>query len=161
MDDGAPGRTDAIDVSARIDAFLAAFNDNDLDAVMTFFAHDAVYRPGDGTEHRGIAAIRRAFAPQFAGAYGRMRFDELDRLVDDARGKAAIRWVCRHDFAGAYGRTIPLPMRWFYRMLAGGPRAGWHGMDVFHLDRAGRIAGKFSYTSAKRPMLERGLGIAL
>jgi ketosteroid isomerase-like protein len=161
MDEASPRRSDTLDVGARIDAFVTAFNANDLDAVLAFFADDAVYRPGDGSEHRGVAAIRRAFAPQFAGAYGRMRFDELDRLVDDAHHKAAIRWVCRHDFAGAHGRTIPLPMRWFYRILVGAPRAGWHGMDVFHFDRAGGITGKFSYTSAKRPLLERELGVAL
>jgi NADPH-dependent 2,4-dienoyl-CoA reductase/sulfur reductase-like enzyme len=148
-----------MDVAARIDAFVAAFNDNDLDAVMTYFADDAVYRPGDGTEHHGLAEIRRAFAPQFAGAFGRMRFDEIDRLVDPIARKASIRWICRHDLG--YGAGIPAPMRLFYRLLIGGTRAGWHGLDVFHFDDAGRITGKFSYVTAKRPLLERTLGAAL
>lgn len=82
------------DFRARIAAFVEAFNVNDLDAVMTFFSDDAVYRPGNGQEHHGKAAIRQAFLPQFSGAYGKMRFDELDRLVDEPARKATIRWIC-------------------------------------------------------------------
>jgi uncharacterized protein (TIGR02246 family) len=150
-----------LDLAARVDAFVAAFNANDLDAVMGFFADDAVYRPGDGTEHRGKAAIRAAFAPQFGGAYGAMRFDEIDRLLDATARKVAIRWICRHDLSGRKGATIALPLRLFYRALMRGSRAGWHGLDVFHFDETGAIVGKFSYVSATRPRLERDLGMEL
>jgi uncharacterized protein (TIGR02246 family) len=143
---------------ARIDAFVEAFNVNDLDAVMTFFSEDAVYRPGDGKEHRGKAAIREAFRPQYSGAYGKMRFDELDRLVDEPARKATIRWICRHDFHGAHGARVPLLMRTFYRMLIRGQQGGWQGLDVFHFDAAGNIVGKFSYSEASRPLLDRKYG---
>lgn len=150
-----------VDVSARIDAFVEAFNRNDLDAVMGFFADDAVYRPGDGTEHRGRPAIRSTFEPQFAGAYGKMYFEEYDRLVDVAARKIAIRWSCHHDMTGPKGARVPALQRFLYRMLMGGTTAGWHGLDVFHLDEAGKIAGKFSYGESKRPLLRQELGRTL
>jgi uncharacterized protein (TIGR02246 family) len=146
---------------ARINAFVDAFNVNNLDAVMTFFSNDAVYRPGDGKEHRGKAAIRKAFQPQFSGAYGKMRFDELDRLVDEEARKATIRWICHHDFRGAYGARVPLLMRTFYRLLMQSERGGWQGLDVFHFDAAGYIVGKFSYSEASRPLLDRKYGVPL
>jgi uncharacterized protein (TIGR02246 family) len=148
----------AADIRTRIDAFLACFNDNDLDAVMDFFADDAVYRPGDGKEHRGRAAIRKAFEPQFQGAYGKMRFDETDRLIDEAERKATLRWVCRHDIHGEHGKRVPGTQRLLYRTLLRGEQGGWHGLDVFHFDPEGQIVGKFSYGEAKMPLLRRELG---
>ena len=147
--------------SETIDAFVDAFNRNDLDAVMTFFSDDAVYLPGDGSEHRGLAAIRGAFRPQFEGAYGKMCFDEHDRLVDlDAR-KMAIRWVCRHEVGGSSSGARP-PGK--FRLVQGlaravlGKRFGWEGLDVFHFDAAGRICGKYSYANYPFPLLRRSLG---
>jgi hypothetical protein len=58
--------------------FTQAFNDNDLEAVMSFMADDAVYEEFTGTINHGSAAIRAAFVPQFRGDFG----------------KALIRWVC-------------------------------------------------------------------
>lgn len=147
-------------VAAVLDRFHAAFNAGDLDQVMTFFAPDAVYRPGDGSEHRGPAAIRAAFAPQFAGALGAMRFDVEDRFVDEASRKACVRWICRHDLRGAAGRRAPLWLRLLVGARHGG-RVGWYGVDVFHLDEAGRIRGKFTYAGYDRPQLRRELGVAL
>lgn len=149
------------DIRNVIDRFVDAFNVNDLDRVMTFFADDAIYRPGDGSEHRGPAAIRRAFEPQFSGAFGMMRFDEHDRLVDEQSRKAAIRWVCRHDLAGAKPTSAAL---WLQRIFAGlfvGRRFGWEGVDVFHFDDSGRIVGKFTYANYSRPLLRKELGAAL
>jgi ketosteroid isomerase-like protein len=138
-----------------LDRFITAFNDNDLDAVMRFFADEAVYCPGDGSEHRGPAAIRRAFEPQFAGAFGSMRFDEHDRLVDESASKAAIRWTCRHDLAGAQGAGLALRLQ---RLLAGlfvGPRFSWEGVDVLHFNAAGLITGKYTYAGYTRPRLQK------
>ena len=136
-----------------LERFVAGFNDNSLDDVMTFFAADAVYRPGDGTEFRGLDAIREAFRPQFSGAFGSMQFIVDDRLVDEGARKAAIRWVCRHDFT----RTISRLRRWVLTARFG-PRAGWYGVDVFHFDAAGKITGKFSYANYGRPQIRRDLG---
>ncbi len=144
-------------VTTILDRFNSVFNRNDLDGVMTYFAEDAVYEPGDGTRHQGPAAIRRAFEPQFAGAFGAMRFDVEDQVIDEAGGRAAIRWICRHDLSGDKARN----MRWLERAflrLRFGNRLGWRGVDVFHLDAAGKIAGKFTYAGYDRPQLRKDLG---
>ena len=147
-------------IAQLVDDFSAAFNRNDLEAVMAAFAEDAEYRPGDGSVHRGRAAIRGAFAPQFEGAFGAMRFDPEDQLIDEPARKAALRWICRHDLTGAHGHRMS---RWL-RLVVGlrhGTRVGWRGVDVFHFDPAGKITGKFTYASYDRPRLERGLGVPL
>jgi hypothetical protein len=86
-------------IGAILGEFVEGFNTNSLDDVMTFFADDAVYEPGDGRTHRGRAAIRAAFRPQFENAFGTMRFLVNDQVVDERARKATIRWVCQHDFA--------------------------------------------------------------
>lgn len=148
-------------VRETIDRFVEAFNVNDLDRVMTFFADDAVYRPGDGTEHRGTAAIRAAFEPQFSGAFGTMRFDEHDRLIDEAARKAAIRWTCRHDLSGAKAYRLRFTLQRIAISLLLGQRFGWEGLDVLHFDAAGRIVGKFTYANYARPRLRKELGVPL
>ena len=147
-------------IAALLDGFTAAFNRNDLDAVMAAFADDAEYLPGDGRVHRGRAAIRAAFEPQFYGAFGAMRFDLVDRLVDEPARKATLRWICRHDLGGAHGRRVSPVLRWLVRARHG-TRVGWHGVDVFHFDAAGKITGKYTYAGYTRPRLERALGVAL
>src|SRR5687768_11508336 len=123
------------DLSRTIDAFVAAFNEPhpDLDRVMSFFSEDATYLPGRKPELRGLAAIRREFAPQFAGRFGAMRFDVYDQIVDESRRRATIRWVCRLDLTGDNGRRATPLLRWFARARYGG-RLQWHGLDVFHFD---------------------------
>jgi hypothetical protein len=134
--------------------FVDGFNTNSLDEVMTFFADDAVYEPGDGRTHRGRAAIRAAFAPQFANAFGTMRFVVNDQVVDERARKASIRWVCQHDFAS----MKPFVKRLLFKAMFG-RRAGWYGTDVFHFDERGKIVGKFSYANyGRRPHVRRELG---
>jgi ketosteroid isomerase-like protein len=142
------------DLGQTIDAFVASFNDPDLDRVMSFFAKDARYLPGRGPELRGLPAIRAAFAPQFAGRYGAMTFDVYDRVIDEPRARATIRWACRLDLTGAHGKHAIPPLRWFARLRYGG-RVQWHGLDVFHFDSAGKITGKFTYATFRLPLWER------
>ena len=57
---------------ATLEAILDAFNRHDLDAIMTFFAEDAVLetpRGSDpwGTRFEGTAAVRAGLAARFAG----------------------------------------------------------------------------------------------
>jgi uncharacterized protein (TIGR02246 family) len=141
-------------IAEVLERFVDGFNTNDLDDVMTFFSDDAVYRPGDGNEFRGRAAIRAAFLPQFSQAFGTMQFLVDDRVVDEGARKAAIRWVCKHDF-----ETTRSPfMRWMLKARYG-KRAGWYGTDIFHFDQEGKIVGKFSYANfGPRPQLRRDLG---
>lgn len=148
-------------IRETIDRFVEAFNVNDLERAMASFAEDAVYRPGDGSEHRGPAAIRAAFEPQFRNAYGAMRFDEHDRLIDEASSKAAIRWICRHDLAGARTKTLGQLLQRIVVGLIVGRRFGWEGVDIFHFNSAGLIVGKFTYANYGRPLLRKDLGIAL
>jgi ketosteroid isomerase-like protein len=144
-----------------LEDFLEAFNALDLDRVMSHFAEGAVYRPGNGVERVGRAAIREEFEPQFAFGFGVMRFDEVDRAVDEKARKVAIRWICRHDLAHAKPRTLAWKLR---RIAVGalvGERFGWEGVDVFHFDEAGKITGKFSYAGYRQPRLEKALGVPL
>jgi len=149
------------DIDGVIDRFGAAFNRNDLDEVMTFFAAGAVYQPVDGTPHRGPAAIRAAFEPQFRYAFGAMRFDEHDRVVDVAARKAVVRWACRHDLSGARFYRF---LFWAQRIGAGilfGKRFGWQGLDIFHFDESGKIIGKFTYANCPWPGMQKSLGVPL
>ena len=67
-------------------AFLDAFNRNDLDGVMAFFTDDIVYDELDGTRSSGREAVRAAFADQFAGKFGAMKFIEDDTFIDADAG---------------------------------------------------------------------------
>jgi len=157
MTDTAGDRASAPDaprIAEILRRFVEGFNTNSLDQVMTFFADAAVYEPGDGRTHRGRAAIREAFRPQFENAFGTMRFVVNDEVVDEGARKATIRWVCQHDFA----TVKPLPKRWFFKALYG-RRAGWYGTDTFHFDERGKIIAKFSYANyGRRPHVRRDLG---
>lgn len=108
--------------------FTDAFNRDDLDAVMAFMAEDAVYDQLNGQVARGKTAIRAAFAPQFRGDYGRIRFHAEDLFVDVATGKALIRWLCT--------------------LEAGGAR---RGLDILRFE-GGRLKEKHTYAKAELPL---------
>jgi ketosteroid isomerase-like protein len=113
--------------------FTDAFNRDDLDRVMSFFADDAVYDEFNGKQSRGAAAIRAAFAPQFAGVFGKIRFVSEDLFVDPVSGKALIRWLCTIERDGRV--------------------RGWRGLDILHVVD-GRITEKLTYAKAERLALD-------
>ena len=120
---------------------------------------DAVYEPGDGKIHRGKVEIRAAFEPQFNGAWGVMRFDERDMVIDVENSKAASCWICRHDISRAKPRGLFLNLRRIITRLVVGDRFGWHSVDIFHFAENGKIKGKYSYGAfGSRPHIERSLG---
>jgi ketosteroid isomerase-like protein len=113
--------------------FTRAFNENDLDAVMSHFAEDALYDPFNDEPARGADAIRAAFEPQFKGAFGRMQFLEEDLFVDAGARKTLVSWTCTLE-------------------TNDGP-AGWRGLDILHFDARGKITQKLTYAKAKVPLL--------
>jgi len=112
--------------------FTDAFNRDDLDGVMAMMAEDAVYEEFTGAVHRGSAAIRAAFEPQFRGDFGKIRFETEDLFVDEIAARALIRWVCRLE-------------------TRRGP-AAWRGLDILHCED-GLVKRKLTYAKAKVPLL--------
>jgi len=114
--------------------FTEAFNREDIDEVMSYFAEDAIYDEFNDVRHVGKDAIRRAFEPQFAGAYGRMRFHTEDLFLDVAAGKALIRWTLTLEEADRQG--------------------AYRGLDILHF-AGGRLVEKHTYCKAKMPFIRK------
>jgi len=90
-------RAHLLDLTNR---FVEAFNRNDLDAVMTFFADDGIYDEFNGRRNVGKAAVRAALEPQFNGAFGEMKFIDEDMFVDADAGKVMASWRCTLSIKG-------------------------------------------------------------
>ena len=112
--------------------FTDAFNRDDLDGVMSFMAEDAIYDEFNGRRSRGKQAIREAFAPQFRGDFGRIRFQTEDLFVDPESGKALIRWLCT--------------------LERDGQSSGWRGLDILRFEE-GLLAEKHTYAKAEIPLM--------
>ena len=80
----------------------------------------------------GKQAIREAFAPQFRGDFGRIRFLTEDLFVDPESGKALIRWLCT--------------------LESDGRSSGWRGLDILRFEE-GLLAEKHTYAKAKVPLM--------
>ena len=114
--------------------FTEAFNREEIDEVMSYFAEDAIYDEFNDIRHEGLAAIRKAFEPQFSGAFGRMRFHTEDMFLDVDTGKAMIRWVLtleEEERAGAY-----------------------RGLDLLYFEQ-GKLVEKHTYCKAKIPFIRK------
>lgn len=123
-------RDELIDLTRR---FVAAFNREDLDAVMEFFTDGAVYDEFNGRRNVGKDAIRAAFKPQFSGAFGAMRFLDEDLFADAESGKVMASWRC----------TLAIK----------GEPTSWRGLDLLHFVN-GRIVAKLTYAKAKTPLFQ-------
>lgn len=122
------------ELAAWVEDFTEAFNRENIDEVMAYFADDAIYDEFHGERHVGKAAIRAAFEPQFEGKYGRMRFHTEDMFLDIDTGKAMISWLLT---------------------LESGDRAGgWRGLDLLHF-RDGKLVEKHTYAKAERPLMAK------
>lgn len=114
--------------------FTQAFNRDDLDGVMSFFADDSLYSEFDGRTSHGIEAIRQTFEPQFRGDFGKIRFNTEDLFADSTSGKVMIRWECISDNKGK--------------------QRGWRGLDLLHFREDGRLIEKHTYAKAERLALQ-------
>jgi ketosteroid isomerase-like protein len=113
--------------------FMDAFNRNDLDAVMSFFADDAVYDEFNGTCNKGKASIRTAFEPQFTGAFGKMKFIDEDLFIDADTGKVMASWLCTLEVKGR--------------------PTSWRGLDLLHF-KGNKLVHKLTYAKAKAPLFQ-------
>jgi ketosteroid isomerase-like protein len=111
--------------------FLDAFNRNDLDAVMGFFADDGVYDEFNGRRSVGKAAIRAALEPQFSGRWGEMKFLDEDLFADAETGKVMASWRCT--------------------LLMKGEPTSWRGLDLLHF-RDDKLVRKLTYAKTKSPL---------
>jgi len=114
--------------------FTNAFNENNLDGVMEWFASDSVYDQFDGAQAKGRDEIRTAFEPQFAGAFGVMKFNEEELFVDVVERKAMISWTCSLESKRG--------------------TASWRGLDLLIFDEQLKITRKSTYAKAKTLNLE-------
>ena len=114
--------------------FTEAFNREDIDEVMSYFADDAIYDEFNAVRHDGKDAIRESFVPQFRGDYGKMRFHTEDMFLDVPAGKALIRWLLTFEEADR--------------------AAGWRGLDILHF-ADGKLIEKHTYAKAKAPVVDK------
>jgi uncharacterized protein (TIGR02246 family) len=126
-------RLDRVELARLTARFTEAFNRDDLEEVMTYFAEDAIYDEFNGRLSRGKAAIREAFVPQFRGDYGRIRFHTEDIFVDPAAAKAMVRWRCTLEH--------------------GGRTRAWRGLDLLRFEH-GLVKEKHTYAKTEAPRLE-------
>ena len=92
-------------------------------------------------------------------AFGKMRFDDHDQVIDVENQKAAFRWVCRHDISNANPKGFIMALRRIATRRLVGDCFGWQGVDIFHFSADGKIKGKFSYgIFGSRPYIQRELG---
>lgn len=122
-------RTDLANITAD---FLSAFNENDLDRTMSFFAEDGVYEEFNGKQSVGLADVRAAFAPQFSGAFGEMKFLDEDLIVDAETNKVMASWTCT--------------------LEVNGQPTAWRGLDAMTFDDAGKLTHKLTYAKTKAPL---------
>ncbi len=110
-----------------LQAFLAAFNAHDLDAIMDFFAEDCELLMPRGTEpwgtrYLGKAAVREGLATRFAG-------------IPDIHYGDDSHWVCGEHGVSTWMLTGTAPT---------GESLCVRGVDLLEF-RAGKIVKKDSY----------------
>jgi len=115
------------DAMRMLKSIAVAFDEHDLDGIMTHFADDAVFEGPRGTEKwgtrfRGVEEVRRAFAARFDGIPD-VRYREDEHFVDGDRG--ASEWT----LSGTTADGVPIEVR---------------GCDLWTL-RDGKVIKKDSY----------------
>ncbi len=118
--------------------FTEAFNREDLDEVMSYFADDGIYDEFNGMRHQGKVAIRAAFEPLLSGDFGRACFHTEDMFIDlgevPGTGKAMIRWLLTLEEDARAG--------------------GWRGLDLLHFE-GGKLKEKHTYAKTRLPRIDK------
>ena len=123
----------ATELKDLTDRFVEAFNTQDLDAVMSFFAEDAVFEDLRGVPFRGTEAIRKAFKGLVTGGAGKIVFDEEDYFAEAGPDKVMTSWSLEMDI--------------------GGDRKVMRGLDLLYW-RGDKIALKTTYCKADQAKYE-------
>ncbi len=123
-------RAELLDLTNR---FVDAFNRQNLDDVVAFFAEDAVYEDSRGGSHQGPEAIRAAFTPLLGGTMGKIKFDDEDFFAEVESDKVMASWTLNMEVEGK-----PVKMR---------------GLDLLHF-RGDRLVRKMAYCKAKAPAFQ-------
>ena len=122
------------EIEAVTAGFIGAFNTNDLDKMISYFADDGIYEEFNGRTSKGPADVRAAFAPQFEGAFGEMKFLDEDLVIDPTNNKAVASWRCTLTVKGE-------PM-------------SWRGLDFITYNDDGKVTHKLTYAKTKTPAFE-------
>lgn len=120
-------RAELTDLTER---FVDAFNQMDIDGVVSFFSEDAVYEDSRGGSHTGHAAIREAFTPLVTGAMGTISFVAEDLFMEEETGKVMASWKLKMEVNGD-----PVVVR---------------GLDLLHFE-GDRLVKKLAYTKPITP----------
>lgn len=112
--------------------FLSAFNDNDLDRTVSFFAEDGVYEEFNQKKSVGPDEVRATLTPQFSGAFGQMKFIDEDLIIDHETSKVMASWTCTLEVKGE--------------------PTSWRGLDVLTFNPDGKVTHKLTYAKAKAPL---------
>ena len=75
--------------------FVGAFNRQNLDDLMSYFAPDAVYEDPYGKKYKTPADIRAQFDVVVNGKLGKISFEAEDRFIDAIAGKVMDSWILR------------------------------------------------------------------
>ena len=75
--------------------FVGAFNRQNLDDLMSYFAPDAVYEDPYGKKFNTPADIRAQFDVVVNGKLGKISFEAEDRFIDAIAGKVMDSWILR------------------------------------------------------------------
>ncbi len=119
--------------------FEAAFNANDVDALVACFTDGATYTDTFFGAHTGHAALRQMFGRMFRE--GRDYTWRMNVVVEDPR-HAAAEWQFGYVVTDAVPRSA-------------GRKVGFRGMSLFVLD-AGRIADYREYFDEGLALLQLG-----
>lgn len=112
--------------------FVDAFNRQNLDDVVSFFAEDAIYEDSRGGAHQGKDAIRAAFTTLVTGGMGKIKFDDEDFFAEVESDKVMASWTLNMEVDGK-----PVKLR---------------GLDLLHF-KGDKLTRKMAYCKAATPAL--------